>query len=280
MATLDEIRAQGLANLIKAGEKLTAAPTPLPTQQVTPLSALEQQAGNVAATSVATRPDFLGAGAGALQRAETSALAGAGAFDPQSYQAFMSPYQQDVIDRYTQEMQRQFNISQQGLAAKALGSGAFGGAREGVAQAEALRGFQDKLGQGVAGLLQSGFQQAQQQAQTAFEAQQQRAQKAGQLQSGIGQLYGQFAPTAAQTTAADVETLAKIGASQRGVEQAASDVQFQNLLRQYQQPFQNLQFQSGLVGGFPTQQQQPTSQGNPLLTGIASLFNQAGGLFG
>ena len=57
-------------------------------------------------------------GVGALQGAQ-SAIGNAatmsgqttGAYDPQSYQAFMNPFQQEVIDRYTQEMQRQFDIT-------------------------------------------------------------------------------------------------------------------------------------------------------------------------
>ena len=74
-----------------------------------------------------------------------------GAYDPQSYQQFMNPYQQEVIDKYSQEMQRNFDISRQGRAAQALGAGAFGGGREGVLEAEAQRGFQQQLGTGIAG---------------------------------------------------------------------------------------------------------------------------------
>jgi hypothetical protein len=177
-------------------------------------------------------------------------------------------------------MQRQFDISRQGRAAQAIGAGAFGGGREGVLEAEAMTGFQRQLGQGLAGLMSSGYQQAQNAAMQAFENQQRRGQLAaqnlgniGRLQTGIGQMFGQFAPIASGVTERDVSTLARIGATERGIGQAERTADYQNLLRQYQQPFQALNFQSGILGGFPTYDQSSTAQiYNPLLTGIQSLF--------
>lgn len=55
---------------------------------------------------------------------------------PQAYQAYMSPYQKDVIDTTLQEYDIQ---SQRGLGAiadQAVRAGAFGGAREGVQRAQ------------------------------------------------------------------------------------------------------------------------------------------------
>jgi hypothetical protein len=294
MATLDEIRAQGLGNLIKAGEALTD-PTkvkPLPLESVTPISAAEQQASNLAQSSISGMPDYLGQGVGALgqaantaQQAMTTSLAGSQMYDPNSYQNFMNPYQQDVIDAYTSEMNRQFGIQGQTRNAQALQAGAFGGSRQGVFDAEASRGFNQQLGQGISQLLNTGYGEAQKQAQNAFQQQQQRMQQAGQnqlgagqLQQGIGQLYGQFAPTSAQALGTNVETLGKIGAQERGIGQQEQAVQYANLMRQYQQPYQNLSFQSGLVGGVPSQQYDSV-QSNPFMTGISALLGNQG-LFG
>ena len=291
MATLDEIRAQGLGNLIKAGEALTD-PTkvkPLPLESVTPISAAEQQASNLAQSSISGMPDYLGQGVGALgqaantaQQAMTTSLAGSQMYDPNSYQNFMNPYQQDVIDAYTSEMNRQFGIQGQTRNAQALQAGAFGGSRQGVFDAEASRGFNQQLGQGISQLLNTGYGQAQTQAQNAFQQQQQRMQQAGQnqlgagqLQQGIGQLYGQFAPTSAQALGTSVETLGKIGAQERGIGQQEQAVQYANLMRQYQQPYQNLSFQSGLVGGVPSQQYDSV-QSNPFMTGISALLGNQG----
>ena len=72
---------------------------------------------------------------------------------PEAILQFQNPFQQQVIDEFTKESQRQFNISRQNRAAQALAAGAFGGGREGVLEAEAQRGFQDRLGSGIANLL-------------------------------------------------------------------------------------------------------------------------------
>ena len=287
MATLEELREQYYGDLMKSGQDLIRDLPPLPKETVEGISGAEQQALDTARQSVAQRPDYLSMGVGSLGQASLTAANAAaqamgttGQFDPASTQAFMNPYQQQVIDEYTKEMQRQFDISRQGRAAQALGAGAFGGDREGVLEAEAMTGFQRQLGQGLAGLMSSGYQQAQNAAMQAFENQQRRGQLAaqnlgniGRLQTGIGQMFGQFAPIASGVTERDVSTLARIGATERGIGQAERTADYQNLLRQYQQPFQALNFQSGILGGFPTYDQSSTAQiYNPLLTGIQSLF--------
>ena len=287
MATLDELRAKYYGDLMKSGQELIKDLPPLPKETVEGISGAEQQALDLARQSVAQRPDYLSMGVGSLGQASLTAAqaaqqaAGAtGQFDPSSTQAFMNPYQQQVIDEYTKEMQRQFDISRQGRSAQAIGAGAFGGGREGVLEAEAMTGFQRQLGQGLAGLMSSGYQQAQQAAQQAFENQQRRGQLAaqnlgnvGRLQTGIGQMFGQFAPVASGVAERDVSTLARIGATERGIGQAQRTADYQNLLRSYQQPFTAMQFQSGILGGFPTYAESAQAQAyNPLLTGIQSLF--------
>ncbi len=287
MATLDELRAKYYGDLMRSGQELITNLPPLPKETVEGISGAEQQALDLARQSVAQRPDYLSMGVGSLGQASLTAAqaaqqaAGAtGQFDPSSTQAFMNPYQQQVIDEYTKEMQRQFDISRQGRSAQAIGAGAFGGGREGVLEAEAMTGFQRQLGQGLAGLMSSGYQQAQQAAQQAFENQQRRGQLAaqnlgniGRLQTGIGQMFGQFAPVASGVAERDVSTLARIGATERGIGQAQRTADYQNLLRSYQQPFTAMQFQSGILGGFPTYAESAQAQAyNPLLTGIQSLF--------
>ena len=55
---------------------------------------------------------------------------------PQAYQSFMSPYQQQVIDTTLAEFDTQTAMGVPQLAANAIQAGAFGGGREGVAQAQ------------------------------------------------------------------------------------------------------------------------------------------------
>ena len=288
MATLEELRSQYLANLLGEGQKLISNLPPLPKETVEGISGAEQQALDLARTGVANRPDFMSMGVGSLGQATLSAANAAtqaqtstGAFDPASTQAFMNPFQQNVIDEYTKEMRRQFDISQAGRDAQAVGRGAFGGDRQGVLDAEAATGFQRQLGQGIAGLLSSGYQQAQRSAQQAFENQQRRGQLAaqnlanvGRTQAGIGQLFAQFDPIASGVLERDTSTLARIGATERGIGQAERTADYQNLLRQYLQPFQALGFQGSLIGGFPSAEGAAAAASfNPLLSGINSLFS-------
>jgi hypothetical protein len=133
MATLEELREQYYGDLMKSGQDLIRDLPPLPKETVEGISAAEQQALDTARQSVANRPDYLSMGVGSLGQASLTAADAAaqakgttGQFDPASTQAFMNPYQQQVIDEYTKEMQRQFDISRQGRAAQAIGAGAFG----------------------------------------------------------------------------------------------------------------------------------------------------------
>ena len=85
-----------------------------------------------------------------------SALAG-----PSSYQQFMSPYQQDVINETLREFDVQAQKGLPGLANKAIQAGALGGGREGVQLAEFGTGAARERALLQSGLLQQGFQQAQ-----------------------------------------------------------------------------------------------------------------------
>jgi hypothetical protein len=186
---LQKLIAQQYGNVLTAGSALTANAPAIPTANVAGIDPLMGQAGNVAANIATGAQGYFGNAAnymanvsGSMANASQLANASTVAYDPQSYQSYMDPYQQEVINKYAQEMQRQFGISQQNRAAQALGAGAFGGEREGVYQAEGLRGFQEQLGTGIAGLLSKGYGQAQTMAQQNFADQMKRLQGASGLE--------------------------------------------------------------------------------------------------
>jgi len=86
---------------------------------------------------------------------------GAGAADQAgSIASYMSPYQQQVIDASLAEFDRNAAIQQAGLRDAAISRGAYGGGREGVMQAEAMRNNQMNRAQLQAGLLNQGFMDA------------------------------------------------------------------------------------------------------------------------
>jgi len=102
-------------------------------------------------------------------------------FDPTSYQSYMDPYMDDVIQQQYQDIQRQGDIAKQGANAQAVGAGAFGGSRQGIQQAEMNRNILDQQARTGSQLRSAGFQQASGLAQQAAANQaQQQLQQAGQ----------------------------------------------------------------------------------------------------
>ena len=198
------------------------------------------------------------------QQARTAAGGLESLVGPQAYQQFMSPYQQQVIDTTLAEMDRQAAIQRQGIGQAAIQAGAFGGGREGVQRAEYDVNALAKRAATQAGLLQQGFQQAQQQALLQLQAQQGLGTYQTQL-GQAGQAQEQAILDAAQVAAreAEYEPYTRLGL----IGQQLAQIQ---------------------PGAFPTQTvgyQQPQAPVSPLSTalgvgtGIASIGSKLG-LFG
>ena len=107
---------------------------------------------------------------------------------PDAYKDFMSPYQQQVMDATLSEFDRQQTIGGLGLRDKAIQSGAYGGGREGIMQAEYMNQGARNRAQLQAQLLNQGFQQA----QAAAAADMQARQGLGTYQSALGQEQQQY----------------------------------------------------------------------------------------
>jgi hypothetical protein len=100
------------------------------------------------------------------QQAQRLGQAGIGSFQPfltqapASVQAFMSPYQKQVIDESLSEFDRQAAINRQQIRDRAVTAGAFGGGREGVQLAEQGARTAEARGRLQAGLLSDAFRDA------------------------------------------------------------------------------------------------------------------------
>jgi len=152
-------------------------------------------------------------------------LLGTGAqFDPESTQAFMDPYRREVVEAQQQEMQRLADIQRQSIRAQAAQSGALGGSREAVQQAELTRNLVDQQSRLSAELMSQGYTQAQANAMAAFEQAQQRqlqgAAQAGQIGLSAEQLAaqtqlagGQMGMQASQQAMQNAQFLAQQGMS-------------------------------------------------------------------
>ena len=112
--------------------------------------------------------------------------------DPTQYQDYMSPYQQDVIDKTLAEFDKQAQISKLGLGKTASDAGAFGGARHGIAESEYQATSDANRGLIQAGLLEKGFGVGRQGQAAHLANLQNQASLVPNLQLGLGNLYGQM----------------------------------------------------------------------------------------
>jgi len=176
---------------------------------------------------------------GLFTQAAQQATGTTGAYDPTSATAFMDPYQEAVTQDALAEMQRQAAMQTNQLSAQAVGAGAFGGSRQGIAQAELGRNLADIQSRRVFEDMSRNFNQAQNASQTAFENQQRR-------QQGVSQLLGGLGASQAQEAVRLGGGIAGLGSSQANIAGAG-----QNLLAQQAQ----LQSQLGALGQTQSQRE-------------------------
>jgi len=264
-----------LADIFASAEGLTGDGSMMPysAQQLADLSPAQQQAISSAMSGIGGFQPYLQQGGDAVQQGIAGAQSAS--FTPTSYQDFMDPYTEDVIATTQADIARQGAIQQNQLGASAVGSGAFGGSRQGIAQGEIARNVMDQQARTGAQLRSQGFAQAQQSAQQAAQQQLRQAQLGGQLgvsQAGLGQL-GQ------QMGVQDINTLLGIGGLQQGQTQKGLDVARANSLAQQALPYQQVGFMSDIFRGVPALQQTystttspgPSASSQALGLGIAGL---------
>lgn len=95
----------------------------------------------------------------------------------------MNPYNQQVVDATLRDVGSAAQMGLNQIGAQAQGAGAYGGSRQGIAEAEALKGFNQQALDQVSRLRQQGYNQSM---NDAFRAAQ-GLQSAGQQSFGYGQ---------------------------------------------------------------------------------------------
>ena len=235
--------------LMDIARQVAQKPINLPSIQVAPLSQLEQQATRLAGQT------GVGAGTTAQGIAQLQAAAAA----PNILQ-FFNPFDQFV----TGEILRQGQQMQNQLAGQAVQSGAFGGGREGVQQAE----LQSRTLENIGRARQQGFGTALQAAQN-----QQRTQAAvGQQLLGAGQLQQQMGQQ-------DINQLMAAGGVQRQLAQQVLDAQRQSTLQQQFEPFQRAEFLANLYAAGPKTQSGVTMGTAPTTSPLAQAVGTGIGAF-
>jgi hypothetical protein len=206
----------------------------------------QQDALQTAALTQAVDPTTgLGSFQPFLTKAGTAADAATGLTGPMTAAqrtAYMSPYQQQVIDTTLAEFDKQAQMRQNQLAAQALGTpGAFGGGREGVQRAEYQTTSDANRSRILADLQQRGFQQA------STARQQDLANQMGiaNLQQGLGGAAQDF-------SRAQIAGLGTLGAGQQAQEQARLDAERQAAQMAVDDPRRRLtMFGQGITGLTP-----------------------------
>ena len=198
----------------------------------------------------------------------------------------MSPYQTNVIDATLAEYDKSRLGGQQEIRDAAVGSGNFGGGREGAMMGQYNA---DSLVNRAAlqnQMLQQGFGQAQNAAQQAFQNQQQIAQ--GQLglgtaAMGLGNQQMNLSNFQRQGLGADVGALGQLGSLRQGQTQANLTANQQAAQTAAYEPYGRLSQYgtgiTGLAGGVAGMQYNEPQQQSPMSQALGTAMG-VGGLFG
>ena len=189
-------------------------------QRIAPLTATEQQAGDIYSQQI-------------LPQAGQLAAIGAQTFTPAMAQQYMNPYENQVVSNALSDVERAYQGQQRALSSQAIGAGAFGGGREGVQRGVLGGEYLRQVGDVSGRLRQAGFESG---------AQRFAADRASQLGSSQAQL---------ASLAGASSGLAQFGGQERGIQQAGLTEAFRDFVEQ--QGFEQNQINQviGALAGAP-----------------------------
>jgi hypothetical protein len=194
-----------------------------------------------------------------------------GQFGAQASQ-YMDPYMQNVVDIQQREAARASEMQRNQNQAGAVQSGAFGGSRQAIVEAERQRNLATQQGD----IQARGLQDAYGRGQTQFNTEQQLREQSKQYGAGLGLQGLQTALTGAGQQfqqGIDVNKLqAGYGSQQQQQVQNQLTKQYEDFMAQKRAPYQQLEFQSNLLRGTPS----GTTQS--LYTAAPSTSSQLAGL--
>jgi len=198
-----------------------------------------------------------------------------GAYQPQTVaqamEGYQNPYTQQVIDTTLADIERSRQVAQNQGAAGAVAARAFGGSRQGVAEAETNRAAFDQAGRTAAQLRSAGFETAAglgaRDIAAAQQAEAQRLAAAGQL----GQLGA--AQQAALTQGA--QGLFGAGSAQQQLDQAQLEDAYKQFAEERGYPQEQLQILQQALGMFPNPMTTTSTQRQTL--GPMDIISRLGG---
>lgn len=202
---------------------------------------------------------------GAFQQAIDAYTTGMGGVTKELRDDYFNPYQQAV----QAEIDRQYDLQQAAQGLQAAGSGAFGGSRYAVAQAEIDRNRTQQTALAKA----QAFEFAQQAAERELNRKLQAAQGIGNLgiagtqalgtlglqKAGLGEL-------SQKQSLLDIQTQFELGKQQQAQDQAVLEAKKQNELAALYEPFNRISFLSDIYRGAPSSQQTIAASSSPAVS--------------
>ena len=249
-----------LSPLVQAAQQRTATQAGLGSLQFSPTG---QLTGVGAGTGIAAYQPYLQAAEQQLQKAQ-------GIAGPTGYQAYMSPYQQEVIDSTQKLLAEQRAKGLTELQGSQVAQGAFGQGRGAVAEAEYLRGKDISDAGILAGIRQQGLTEAQRLQQQDIANQL----GFGTSQLGLGTQQQQF-------ESGITSQLGGAGAGAQTYSQSVLDALQQGNLMAQNYPLQKIGTGSNIFGAIASGTPQtplPPISTSPALTGAQTLASIYGAL--
>jgi len=207
---------------------------PIPMRQVAGLSGMEQGARNMAGG--------LGGFAPQLNQAQQYYQQSAMGYNPQMAQSFMNPYQNAVIDPQMQAIQRQGDTQRRDARAQQVKSGAFGGSRGAVQEAEIRRGVGDRQAQVGSDLAYKGYNDAMANSMSGFNTMQSNRVGAAQGIAGLGQQGFNMLND-------QIGTMNRLGGQGRDIQDRALGYQYDAATQMADEPYMRFQRGQQMLGG-------------------------------
>ena len=168
-----------------------------------------------------------------------------------SLQQYTNPYETQVVNQSLADLERSRLMAQNVGGAQASAANAFGGSRQGIAEAETNRAFADQAARTASGLRQTGYQNAQTMERQAQMQNQQAGLSGAQQRLNAGQQLGSLSNLGFGMGQTIQNRMDQQGAMQQALQQQLINAGKQQYAGYTGAPAQSLQYLLSAVGGAP-----------------------------
>ena len=174
-----------------------------------------------------------------------------GAPSQANLQQYTNPYETQVVNQSLADLERSRLMAQNVGGAQASAANAFGGSRQGIAEAETNRAFADQAARTASGLRQTGYQNAQSMARQASIANQNAGLAGSQQRLNASNQLGSLSNLGFGMGQTIQNRMDQQGAMQQALQQQLINAGKQQYAGYTGAPAQSLQYLLSAVGGAP-----------------------------